>query len=347
MSDSVTTTFTDESCMDLTDVQTSVEGPICLYDVPRHKENPYDATGRTVYFVDDGGSSSSSSSASSSSSIRKSNCHSSNSTNAVVHLISSSPQSSAERPYIIGDEFEAYRTEFSSDSGIDNGSSFSFNNVHILDGESCASDDDDDVLLVFNEVEGIFSGEGSSTNYPISIVNGIDCDIEEIVDELIEVVSEGMEDSLDADKVLSNDEIMITNREIESEQMENSTTRGDQNFSNEELSFEFIDSGNLIGTLGTITEIVEEASSPKEGSVNSGVAAVRECSFSTDSSTPKRPKEKGCEAVRHRSSRRCIGKPFKYVPGVTEVAADLYGINKNSKSWPELQVEGTVHFYFC
>ena len=169
----------------------------------------------------------------------------------------------------------------------------------------------------------------------------MDLDFEEIVDALIDVVSEERGDSLNNDRVLSNNEVTITSREKELERVENSATRNDRIILVEERSLDCIDSSNLTDTLEAIPEIIEEASSPKEGSIHSGVAAVRECSFSTESSTPKRPKERGCKVIRHRSSRRCIGRPFKYVPGVTEVAADLYGTYENRKSWPELQSEGT------
>lgn len=44
--------------------------------------------------------------------------------------------------------------------------------------------------------------------------------------------------------------------------------------------------------------------------------------------------------LRQRISRSCIGKKFKYVPGVTEEAAKLYSMRSTSKSWPELEEEG-------
>lgn len=45
---------------------------------------------------------------------------------------------------------------------------------------------------------------------------------------------------------------------------------------------------------------------------------------------------------RQPSSRSCKGKKFKYVPGVTEEAAELYSMHNNSKSWPELAEEGKL-----
>ena len=45
---------------------------------------------------------------------------------------------------------------------------------------------------------------------------------------------------------------------------------------------------------------------------------------------------------RQLSSRSCKGKKFKYVPGVTEEAAELYSMHNNSKSWPELEEEGKL-----
>ena len=56
---------------------------------------------------------------------------------------------------------------------------------------------------------------------------------------------------------------------------------------------------------------------------------------------------KSCEAdfsgnSRQLSSRSCKGKKFKYVPGVTEEAAELYSMHNNSKSWPELEDLGKL-----
>ena len=55
---------------------------------------------------------------------------------------------------------------------------------------------------------------------------------------------------------------------------------------------------------------------------------------------------KSCESdsgtSRQLSSRSCKGKKFKYVPGVTEEAAELYSMHNKSKSWPELEEEGKL-----
>lgn len=59
--------------------------------------------------------------------------------------------------------------------------------------------------------------------------------------------------------------------------------------------------------------------------------AVKNRNYETDS---------GCINFRQLSSRSCIGKKFKYVPGVTEEAAKLYSMRSTSKSWPELEEEG-------
>ena len=67
--------------------------------------------------------------------------------------------------------------------------------------------------------------------------------------------------------------------------------------------------------------------------------AVNNKNYETDS---------GYVNFRQLSSRSCIGKKFKYVPGVTEEAAKLYSMRSTSKSWPELEEEGKCScFYSC
>jgi hypothetical protein len=62
---------------------------------------------------------------------------------------------------------------------------------------------------------------------------------------------------------------------------------------------------------------------------------VNNRSYETDS---------GYVNMRQLSSRSCIGKKFKYVPGVTEEAAKLYSMRSTAKSWPELEEEGECSY---
>ena len=342
MSDSVSQTSSNEILMDLTREQCRLNDIL-----PRDGKHRTNATLNTRF--NDGynrsdssrsRSSSSSTSASSSSSSSSSNSNSnsnskkndnnSQSGNCIVDLIDSSPQNCAKRPYIIGDELEESRMDMCSTDFSFKG--FSFNSVQILDEEDCSTDDDYEVHI-----------DSRSGRIQHKIVSGKNQTEEDAVSVSHEI---GIErESLQGDSmILQGNEDGIRNGTKESNEAEKSSILYSSKSSQNQF-VESIDDVTVINTPRAAPEVHIEASSSREGSVTSETTTIKGGSSSNENSASKPPKEVGCEPVRQRSSRRCVGKPFKYVPGVTEVAAVLYNINKNSKSWPELQSEGNYHVH--
>ena len=91
---------------------------------------------------------------------------------------------------------------------------------------------------------------------------------------------------------------------------------------------------------GSPPSLHTEHSPSRESSASKG-GRPRKDSSTTKESSPMKEYESD-QNIRSKVSRTCVGKPFKYIPGIIEKAPELYNLYGKGRSWSDLVLEGNL-----